>query len=134
MEPKLTKLFAFSVCLHGRHAQKDGELCTFYHGRDRLQAPGRNSVAGYQRFLVPLLHVQGEVPLFNQLKSRCRMNTFRKLFESRYLVCRKINFPESSRRHEPFDVSFCGFKFLIHFSQSLEFIKAKKVNRREKSC
>lgn len=49
---------SFPVRLHGRHSEAHGELCTLYHGRDRLQNPGRTEAGGHQPVLVSVLNVQ----------------------------------------------------------------------------
>lgn len=65
--PERWHLFlSVSVCLHGRHSKEDGELCTLYHGWDRLQVACRYTVARHQRFLVSLLDVQGR-----KINGRC---------------------------------------------------------------
>ena len=55
----LTQLL--SVRLHGWHTEAHGKLCTFYHGRNRLQIASGNTVARHQCFFVSLLHVQSRL-------------------------------------------------------------------------
>lgn len=57
---QILNVSVLTVCLHGRHAKAHGKLCTFHHGRDRLQTPRGHSIAGYQRFFLSLLNVQGK--------------------------------------------------------------------------